>query len=160
MNPAAVVTFFTAIKALFPTGITWQIPNGGDTIEETTGKLTGTWLGTGGGTVTGTGSSVAFAQGVGARIQWQTGNVENGRRVRGTSYMVPLNSSSFDTSGKLVTSTATTLSNAAAALRDAHGGSLCVWGRPKKKTGTPGYHAPITLVQVPTQTSWLRSRKV
>ena len=46
-NVSDAVTFFTAIRTLFPTGLSWDIPSSGDEIDDATGQLTGGWVGSG-----------------------------------------------------------------------------------------------------------------
>lgn len=158
-SPAAFNTFFTAIQGKFPNVITWQIPNNGDSIEETTGALLGTWSAGSASTVNGTATGANFAEGVGARIKWGTGTIVNKRRLHGSTFLVPLAASNFQSSGVLDPATATVFANAAAALRDAHAGALSVWHRPHKGGGTNGAHGPITTVTVPTSVSWLKTRR-
>ena len=81
-NVSDCVTLFTAIKGLFPPGLTWTIPSFGDELESTTGQLTGAWAGSGGGQVASSGSLGAYAAGVGALARWDTLTIHNGRRVQ------------------------------------------------------------------------------
>lgn len=158
MSAAQVVAFFTAIKALFPSGITWDVPSGGDTIEETTGALISVWNSGGGAQVASSGGAVAFSAGVGARMTWTTGLIHHGRRVRGSTYLVPLIGTAYDTQGTINNSAITTFETAGTSLITALAGGLCVWSRPGPKG--PGIHSPITLANVPDKVSWLRSRRV
>ena len=153
----ALNTFFTAIRGQLPTGITFTIPSGGDVIDDATGNLTGAWTGGTGSTVTtnGTGS---YAAGVGARIAWTTAAIHKKRRVRGTTYIVPLLTASFGTNGSLVASTSTTLTNAAAALQATPNTFPLIWSRPTKGTAD-GVSSSITGSSVPTSVSWLRGRR-
>src|SRR6188508_3456659 len=86
---AALATFFNAIKGSFPTGLTWDLPASGDTLNDADGGLSGVWTGATPGTVTATGGVAGYAAGVGARVEWTTGAVINRRRVRGSTFMVP-----------------------------------------------------------------------
>ena len=47
-----LVTFYTAIKGLFPNGLNWTIPSVGDVLDEATGELEGTHVFTGAGSGT------------------------------------------------------------------------------------------------------------
>lgn len=158
--PDQVKTFFTSIAVKFPNTVTWTIPNNGDSIEETTGALTGAWSVAGGGTVNGGATGASFAEGVGAGIKWQTGTIVGRRRLHGRSYLVPLANTCFQSSGQLDPAAATVFQNAATALIAAHGGALAIWHRPKVKGGTDGAHGPITTATVPLNVSWLKTRKV
>lgn len=158
--PDQVKTFFSSIAVKFPNTVTWTIPNNGDSIEETTGALLGSWSVSGGGTVTGGATGASFAEGVGARVKWNTGTIVGKRRLHGATFLVPLANTCFQSSGQLDPAAATTFQNAAQALVTAHGGALAVWHRPKKGTGPTGSHGPITTAQVPLNVSWLKTRKV
>lgn len=155
-NAAAVVTFFDAIKAFFPPGTTWTIPNNGDVINELDGTLVGSWSSGAGGVVNSTGTG-AFAAGVGARVVWRTSGIVAGRRVRGSTFLVPLVASAYDTTGTITVANLTSMRAAAAALLGASGSPLMVWSRP-----APGRNGTKTEVQssdVPDKVSWLRSRR-
>lgn len=151
-----VKTFFTAIKDNFPSALSWDIPNGGDTIDETTGALTGGWTGTNGGTVAATGGGGAFASGVGARVVWGTGTVVNGRRVRGGTFLVPLLAACYSTSGDLAAIQRGSLQSAANALVTSD--TTVIWHRPPKG-GSSGQLIDITSANVPSRVSTLRSRR-
>lgn len=153
---ADVVAFFNAIKALFPASLQWSIPPAGDTLDDATGALTGTWVGAGAGIVTGTGPG-AYAAGTGAWARWNTNAIIGRRRLRGRTFLCPLVSSSgYDTSGTLLTSAVTTLQAACAAL--AATGKLVVWHRPSD-TGGLGSSSLIVSSAVPDQVTSLRSRR-
>jgi len=111
-----LTSFFNAIKGLVPSTLTWTIPNSGDTIDMTDGSLVGGWLGTGGGTVTGTQVGQTYAAGVGARVQWNTLGIVGGRRVRGATFIAPITGSNFDASGTIGSTALSTLQTAASAL--------------------------------------------
>lgn len=156
MDPSDFVTFFTAIAGLLPDDVQLTIPSAGDNITEIGGAITGGWTAPGGGVVNGSSSSV-FALGTGARIVWDTAGIRNGRHVRGVTYLAPLVTAAFDTSGRLAASAQTTLTNAANALRTALGGNLVVWSRPKGVQA--GIQSAVTGVIVPETPTSLRSRR-
>lgn len=154
--PSVVANFFTMIKAQVPTGVTWTIPSGGDLIEESSGQLTGTWTGDTGGTVTSTAAG-SHAQGVGARVSWLTDSIRGGRRVRGTTFVVPIHTAGYDTQGTIASSTLTAIEDAANALLNNADWNLLIWSRPR--AGLNGLGVPVARVEVPDKVSWLRSRK-
>jgi hypothetical protein len=45
-----------------------------------------------------------YVAGVGARIVWQTGNIRRRRKVQGSTFLVPLESTTFDTNGLVASS--------------------------------------------------------
>lgn len=154
--PAAVSTFFGAVKALFPAGVSWSIPSDGDVLEDTTGELVGTWSITGGSVVSSTGAG-SFARGVGARVSWQTAEIRGGRRVRGTTFLAPLTTGSFDGTGAVSVTAANTIQTAAAAYLTDTAGHAVVWSRPRPTLA--GDSVSITSALVPRSVSWLRSRR-
>lgn len=153
---SAVKTFFTSIKDNFPSALSWDIPNGGDVIDTATGALTGGWTGTNGGTVAATGGSGTFASGVGARVQWTTSTVINGRRVRGSTFLVPLLGACYSSSGDLAATQRGVMQSAATAL--AASDLTVVWHRPDAGASN-GSLVDITGAVVPTRVTTLRSRR-
>ena len=151
-----VYTFFDAIKALLPVGLSIRVPNTGDLIEDSDGSLAGTWSSTGVGTVTGT-SGNPYAAGVGARIVWRTNGVRNRRRVRGSTFICPLINGVYETNGTISASALSTLGTAATAL--AAGGNLVVWSRPSAGGGTDGDSNSVLSAEVPDRVTALRSRR-
>lgn len=151
-----VADFFTAIRNGVPAGITWQVPSSGDTILDSTGELNGTWSEPGtGGTVTSAGT-VNFANGVGARVVWNTNGIFRGRRVKGATFIVPLVSGVYLSDGTLDNATVATFQAAADALVAARP-NLVIWSRPVD--ATPGESNAITSAVAVDKVSWLRSRR-
>ena len=164
--PAAIKTFLNAAPLLFPTAVTFNVPNSGDTLDDVTGALTGTW--TDGSVQTpfsGTNNS-EWASGVGMQVRWQTGKIHNRRRLVGSTFFVPIAASIFDTDGTIDAATVTSM-NAAIATLLASGQNLAIWSRPKP--ARPGAHGELPAVAgkaelitsgaLQDRTSWLRSRR-
>ena len=61
-----------------------------------------------------------FAAGVGARVVWETGAVRNGRRVRGSTFVVPIWSSAYETNGTLHTATINDLVRVRSTMAQCH----------------------------------------
>lgn len=156
--PADLMTFFTAVRALVPDSVQWNIPNSGDTISVETGRPTGTWSDSGGGNLVATGNS-AFVMGTGVRIKWPTGQIINGRRVVGATFIVPLSSNQFEGSGAILGTALTTLQAAASALATAGIAKRVIWHRPTSVAAANGNVGAVTVAQVPDAVSWLRSRR-
>jgi hypothetical protein len=153
---AALGTYFNAVKAFFPTAVSWAIPSSGDVVDENTGALTGAWTGGTAATVTGTVAG-AYAAGTGYYVNWITGSVRNGRRFRGRTFMAPIVVSSYDTTGTIDNSFLAQMQTAASALATA--GVTVVWGRPSAPGASDGVtHAVISAV-VPDKVTSLRSRR-
>lgn len=152
---ADLKTFFGAIKAAFPTGLSWAIPGAGDTLDSTTGGLVGTWSNAGGaGSVLATGPG-AHAAGTGAYVNWHTSTVLGRRRVMGRTFLAPMSFDSYDAQGTIVAVTLSTLQAAATALQTA--GQTIVWARPRVGGGSAAV-TPSAAV-VPDQVTSLRSRR-
>jgi hypothetical protein len=153
-----IETFLNAIKTIVTNQVVWTIPSNGDFISDATGELSGSWSDPGtGGSVAGTGSG-NFANGVGARIVWNTGGIFNGRRVRGSTFIVPLGIDTFENSSNLTTTAVSTLQSAADALVAARD-TLAIWSRPTNLAGDNGESNVITSATVFDKVSWLRSRR-
>lgn len=154
--PTDVLALYTAIRSYVPVGVTWSVPNAGDVIDEETGVLTGAWSTGTAGTETSTGVG-GFAQGVGARIAWHTATIRGGRRVRGSTFLVPLRSGAYDTAGTIDSTILTALRTAAQTLLTATAADQRIWSQPRPNLVGAG--VPIVAVQVPDTVSWLRSRR-
>lgn len=158
---ASIKTFFTAIAGSLPNTLSITVPPAGDTINDANGEIVSAWTGTGAGIVPG-GSSAAYASGTGAYVVWRTTGIVHGRRVKGHTFLCPLITTAYNSSGTIASATLTTLGAAAAALAGA--GTLNVWSRPVT-VATPtipvrdgSSHAVVTGT-VPQQVTSLRTRR-
>lgn len=153
---ANIKTFLTANVASFPVPLTWSVPTSGDTIDDTTGTINGGWTGGTGGTVTAT-ANVAYAAGVGAYVNWGTTGIINGRRLKGRTFMAPLITSGYDTSGTIASGTLTAMQTAATTL--AASLNLVIWHRPTTPGGSDGESQAVSSALVPDQVTSLRTRR-
>lgn len=151
---ADLKTFFTSVAGVFPLGLQWTIPGNGDEVDENSGTLSGTWTNSGGGGVVAASGAAQHAAGVGAYVNWNTGSIINGRRLKGRTFLAPLMNSAYDSSGTIVTGNLTTLQNAANTLVTA--GQIRVWHRPGAGVGVSIVPSSAT---VPDQVTSLRSRR-
>lgn len=152
-----LATFFNAIKAQFPSPLTWTVPSSGDTIDALTGTLNGQWTGTGGTTVAAS-TSGAYVAGTGAFVRLGTGVILNGRRLKGRLFLAPLKNDQFDTGGRVSAAALAILQPAVTALVGAN--VLTVWHRPHPHGTSTGASATVTSGTVPTSVTSLRSRRV
>lgn len=159
LDSADFTAFWDACKAFFPTSWTVTIPGSGDTINDATGELTGTWGSTGGAQVTGT-STDQFVLGVGCRIRWSTNGIFQGRRVRGSTFMVPLPATKYAGAGAIGSDVITAFNSAASGLIAATSNALVIWSRPTTPGGSNGTSNVVTSGTTPDAVSWLRSRRV
>lgn len=153
---AALEDLYSAWGSWLPTGGGVTIPNTGDTLDSGSGVLNGIWTD---GTATGAGfsGSPEHAAGVGARVTWTTDGITNGRRVRGTTFIVPLIRSAYDTDGTLTDGAKNALQDAADTFFGAVGDIMRIWSRPVGGSG--GSLSGVTGAIVPDTVSWLRSRR-
>lgn len=152
---------FGAFMGNFPSGLTLTIPGAGDTIEDTTGELVGSW--STGNSVQTTGGGVATAAaGVGACVTWTTGGIVTGasgraHRLRGRTFLVPLSTAAYQNDG--------TLSDTAYAALQAFGpalmgvGPLAIWHRPTTKGGTDGNSYAVLSAKARDKVAYLSSRR-
>ncbi len=165
-GPAALVTFYNAIKTYFPSSVTWTVPNSGDKIEDSTGVLTGAWTFGTGGAVSGTASGTNWVQGAGARMVWSTNGIVGGRRVKGSTFFTSMNAIEFQVDGTPQAGTVTAFNSAATTML-AGVPTFAIWSRPLKVkpiTVPPTYvrlgtQSPITGAALKDAASWLRSRR-
>lgn len=164
--PAALVALFTALKNYVPTGVTWTIPNDAEILDVQSGDLINANSPGGGGTVLSSGGAVDYKPGVGARIRWGTTGIVGGRRVKGTTFIVPTTSQEIP-SGVLQGSSVTAITAAATAYMNTSGIDPCVYSRHRPQKTVNGVVIPerdgsthlITSVSVPSAITWLRTRR-
>lgn len=161
---AGVLALFNAVKGNVPTGITWDIPSVVDAIEVSNADLVSGFTIGGGGTVASAGGPGDYKPGVGGRIRWSTAGVVGGRRVTGTTFLVPMLAG--DTlMGVLGSSIRTSIATAANAYVSAAGFTPMVYSPrvfnapdPKGKN-RDGAVSEITGASVPAGITWLRTRR-
>lgn len=136
-----------------------------DSVVEDVDPATGTVLNelttTPGAALAGT-TGGAYAAGVGARIRWRTDNFIRGRRVIGTTFVVPVRAGLYEDNGTLTAPAITAIANAASAFLSTAAISdtpPCVWSRPSAVGAADGEVGAITTRVVPDQVSWLTSRR-
>jgi|SRR5215831_11865595 len=164
--PAAIRAFFEAVKSQLHTGTTITVPNSGDLITVETGELAGTWSESSGGGVTTTSGAGMFVQGVGARVAWTTDGINAGRRVRGSTFLVPMDGDTYDTTGLFLSGAVAILQAAADGLAGS-GVDLQIYSPPKthrdalgnRVIDRDGQTQNLLSGNVPQSISWLRSRR-
>lgn len=169
---AKVDAFIQDIRIFIPAPVTLRVSPDVEELEDTTGELTTVYNASPAAATNGLASGgTNYAAAVGAVINWRTGGVRNGRRVRGKTFLVPLSSSAFGVDGTLSDSAITTLSGAAADMVNQTGnGDLGVYARPtavKDAQGNPvpgqfnadGVWHAATSFNVPDLGAVLRSRR-
>jgi hypothetical protein len=164
----ALSTWWEAIRQVMPANVSIAQENTGDVIDSTSGILVGGW----------TTSLVPPKSGVdtggyggpaGAVVTWLTGDILDGHRLRGRTFIVPMAANNFDTDGTLDAAVISTIQNASAALVTAAANNFVVWHRPREaKAATPtslavtqraGGHSVVTASRVSDKVAVLRSRR-
>lgn len=153
---ADLSAFFTSVGAYIAGGVTFSFPNSGDLIDDATGNLVGTWSEPPEASVASSGIG-QFANGVGCRIVWPTSGTTNNRRVKGSTFLVPLTVGCYTGSGHLDDTIRGNMQTAAAALLGASTPEMVIWTRPVGGAG--GASHTVVGALVPDQVSWLRSRR-
>ena len=154
-----VNAFLGGVRGNLPSVVRVEVESEVEIIEDTTGDLIGTIGGTD--APEQVGSTVGGYSGpVGAVVNWRTGSIRNSRRVRGRTFLVPLASVAFGTSGQLTPAAITNIQNAAANLYlPADSLDLMVYGRPTSSEAEDGKAYVVTSFNVPTMAAVLRSRR-
>lgn len=131
----AVRAFWDANKALLPDEISLTVSPTVDIYRENDGELiASTNAATPPASVTGT-ATVSYAMASGLRANLNTFTILNGRRVRGSIYIVPAATSAFTAAGVVASATRTTVNAAGTTLISAlatAGMNLIVFNRPVK----------------------------
>ena len=165
---AAIRTYWNALSGIIPVDVHIQVENTGDIIDPLTGALTGAWVGAAQAPVVG-GSAEVYGAPVGALARWATNTILDGHRVRGRTFIVPVTSNFFTTSGALGPVASQTVTDASAALVVNSNATLTVWHRPFKGSAAtltrparpahPGGVAVVTGSSASPKAVVLRSRR-
>jgi len=154
---AAAADWLTNIKNLFPNTLNFQMPGGGDVLSAEDGALHGAWAGGTSVNIIGNASDNTFSHGVGTRVVWNTGAVAAGRRVRGSTFLVPVSGGLFDTTGDISSVNRTDMQTKGTAFVTATSGKMVVWSRPTP--ARPGGTATVVSCLFNGKVSWLQSRR-
>lgn len=152
-----LLTFWSTVAQYLPPSVHLTIPGEGDTFDDATGALTGTWSEAVAPSVITGGGQATYAGPVGAVVDWKTAGINRGHKVRGRTFIVPMSTNCFQADGTLIDSVRATLLTAGQALLTDFGSTIGVWSRPRLKTG--GLWLPMTSVAVPDLAAVLRSRR-
>lgn len=165
---ADIRPFFIAAQGYLPNDVTISFPSEIAHLNIATGELESVEPVVPPASVTGTVSG-AWAGGSGGRVVWGTNNIHVGRRVRGTTFLVPLAGSAFGTDGRMTgpfTTAMTTAGNALIAAAEAGNTRLSVYSRPVRPSsvppitvGRPGALFSVVSASVPGVAASLRGRK-
>jgi len=162
----AVRTMWNAVAGLLPNEVALTVQPIIDTYNNATGDLSWSMtVGTAPLSVTGTATGV-FSMAAGAKCNFNTGEIKNGRRVRGAMYLVPAESSLFSNAGLVASTHRATIVSALTTMRSSlasAGLNHVVWSRPTSP-GNPkhpreGFVTPIIGYDVNEKGAVLRGRR-
>lgn len=162
----AVRAFWDAIKAYLPNEVNLTVSPVVDIYDIQTGDLTAstTWA-SAPAVVTGTGVD-NYSMAAGLKVNANTADIRNGRRVRGAIYIVPANSSAFSNSGLAAAGAKSAINTAGANLNTALLAAGCnpiVWSRPipadKPNGPRNGEKSVVSTFEVNDKTAVLRGRR-
>lgn len=131
-------TFYDALEASIPSDVTISYPSSNLTYDSATGNVLSSWSATGQLDTIGT-SGTDWARGVGAVLNWETTAFLNNRRVRGRSFLVPMEAASFDADGNVDPGFRSSVEGFAQTFIDDLDGALAVWHRPINSAGGQNY---------------------
>jgi len=111
-------------------------------------------------------SAAVFSMATGPKVNLNTSTIRNGRRVRGSIFIVPGASTTYSTNGVVVASARTAINTAGATLRSSlqtAGLKLVVWSRPlnadQPKGPREGAISDVTAVETNEKLAILRGRR-
>lgn len=144
-------TFFEAIKGMIPNTVTISYPSAGNDIDDSTGNAVAGWIATAPANTVCSNTN-PYSAASGAVVNWKTAQYLAGRQLRGKTFIVPLNSQSFGTDGRLTALDQTAIQTAASNLC-ATVGDLYVYSSAHHTS------AAVTTASVPRLGAVLRSRR-
>lgn len=154
---ADLAAFYDAISDFFPSSLTFNIPAGGDVIEDQTGEIQESWSDGSFSAVSGSFTG-EWVNGVGFRTVWETNARNRGRRVRGTTFHVPAGVNIY-ADGQVLQAVRSDVAASATTFMNATNGGLYIWSRPEKDKENGGSNVVIA-AGCPATITTLRSRRV
>lgn len=149
-------TFFDSIKGFLPSNTTLTFQAVVEVLDVDTGALQSTLVIPHSLAPIQGGGAGGFAAGVGLRVVWYTSGVFHGRKVRGSTFIVPITSAFYDDRGQISPANVGTLQTAAGTL--VSNSALAIYSRPRKGQ-VGGRVSNVIAASAPQSVSWLRSRR-
>jgi hypothetical protein len=156
----AARAFFSSsysVGAFLPAGVSISFDPTVDVLEEVNGELTSTVPVTAPGTITGSGNA-RYAAVAGACVTWRTGDFVGGRRVRGRTFLVPVDGGALGLDGSLDDTFRGFINTAAAALV-ASAPEFVIWRRPTSHAAADGSAHIVGSGSCQDKTAFLTSRR-
>lgn len=159
----AVRAFWFSLASLLPNELTLNVAPTVDSFDTETGDLDSTVVIASPPAQVAGASISTYAGGSGVKVKWDTNQIKFGKRVRGSTFIVPIASNAFTATGVVSGAAQTTINNAAATLVtaiDNFGGNLAVWSRPRTEpTAREGFATHVVQGLCSTKSAILRSRR-
>jgi hypothetical protein len=160
--------FYEAFLGHLPNDVHIALENSGDMIDPLNGQLMSSWSTSVASPKQGSNSGNAAAP-AGLVVTWLTGDILDGTRLRGRTFIVPLAVDAYAQDGTLSDGMLTIAQNAADDLVTAANGNFCVWHRPrpfraatsklKELPAHAGGYSVVTGARVSDRVAVLRSRR-
>jgi len=131
---ASIATMLTAVNDRLDSLTTWTVGTSGDIVDDVTGTLTGAWSEATARTGTGSVSGQPVQNTSQILLQWHTGIIVNGRRLRGRTY-IPGASSGASDAGQVAAATVADFVAAQATFISDCATQFAVWHRPINGAG-------------------------
>lgn len=149
---------FQALAEHLPTGVSIQVQQEVEILDEASGELLGYGLADEQPNAVNGNASGSYSAPTGAIVTWNTDTVARGRRLRGRTFLVPLSGEAYEGDGTLNASALTALNNFGSRMAgDGDGPQHVVWSRPRNGAG--GAIGPVVSHRVPDMAAVLRSRR-
>lgn len=153
----AAYTFAGGISSALPSAVSITTEGGVEVIDQTTNQLETIFSATTSPAAKGI-QTGGFASSTGAVITWETGEVKNGRRVRGRTFIVPISSAYYETDGTLTAGVITDLQNAASELSGG-GFTFGILSRPSTVGASDGSFHTVSSGRIADKAAILTSRR-
>lgn len=156
---ARVETWLAYWRNRLPIAVTTGVDPTVEAVESSTGALQGFWTASVAAPAPGLGVA-SFSAPSGACVSWYTSTVRNGRRMRGRTFIVPLDTASYEGDGTLIpiiVSSTPAVNNALMVTGTA--ADFGIWARPTTKGGTDGQWALVTAARMQDKPAMLTSRR-
>lgn len=150
-----------AVRSYIPDEVTATFPPGYSELNNQTGQIVDFGSITPPATVTG-GYTGTWAGGSGIRLVWDTNVVARGRRVRGTTFLVPMGQNAFTNSGVVAPAAITAFNTAFGTYLTTAGASVTrpmIYSRPLPGEPGSGNASHIVAVNTSVRAATLRKRK-
>lgn len=161
----AMRNFWDAQKSLLPDELKLTVSPIVDVYNDSNGELVASFSSASVPAVVAGLSAGGYAGGVGYKVNWNTGVIRNGRRVRGSTFVVPAALTNFSATGTVAPATQGTVNTASQALIAAlvsAGCPMVVWSRPlivEKAVTRPGASAGVIGGATGAKSAIMRGRR-